>query len=221
MGVVKAPALSMEASGNIGGICFSRWRSLKIARSPWTGTVPNTGKQVAQQANLIAVAQAWSGTLNAAERSSWDGRASTVVWKDRFGDAYRPNGYQLYLKWNIRRKVMSLTIMTRAPGAQEWVDVEGMRATVVEPGQWVVVYPWDSAHNFLASYGTEVEKAGPYDGGGRKPIAGEWRFLVRKIPPAAYADNDIIIGKWYWWRGRQIMEFGDVGNWFPIQRVIT
>lgn len=215
--IVKGPALSLAASGNLGPVCFSRWRTLAIARDVWTGTVPNTGKQVIQQGHLTQVAQAWGGTLTAAQRQTWHDRAETVLWRDRMGDQYIPTGYQLFMKWNVRRRVMGLTIMTDAPMLQEWVFVFKLTVTP-DPGvpctrMWL--RPGDAG--LVDSYGIEYWKAGPYDSGGRAPIAGEWLFLSRKVPPAYYRDNDVIVDKWYWYRARAVAEFGDVQNWFYKQ----
>lgn len=214
MAIVKGPALSLRASGNLGAICYSTWRGLAIARDVWTGTVPNTAKQVAQQVYLTAVAQAWGGSLTEGERETWNERALTETWTDRMGDPYIPSGYQLFLKWNIRRKVMGLAILITAPGSQEWVwiDLFAVQALV---GQIAMrLRDFGAVGTELTSYGTEYYKAGPYDSGGRRPIDGEWRFLIRKVPPALVFDNAVVPGKWYWYRGRQVSEFGGVGNWW-------
>lgn len=219
MAIVKGPALSLAASGNLGTICYSRWRSLAIARDVWSGTVPNTGKQVTQQGYLIGVAQAWGGSLSPGQRETWKERAKEVIWTDRMGDPYIPSGYQLFMKWNIRRKVMNLVIMSEAPGIQEWVMVGELRLGFDPVGQLIFmrVSKVLGAGVNVESYGVEYWKAGPYNSGGRKPIDGEWRFLRREVPPSAYLDVDFIANKWYWYKGRAIAEFGDVQNWFTKQ----
>lgn len=221
MAIVKGPALSIQASGNLGPICFSRWRGLAIARDVWTGTVPNTTKQVIQQGYLTTAAQAWGGTLTAAERQTWNDRAETILWRDRMGDQYIPTGYQLFMKWNVRRLVMTLTIMKDAPMLQEWVYVYKLFATPYpgEPAVRMWLRPGDTG--LVQSYGIEYWKAGPYDSGGRNPIEGEWRFLVLKVPPAYYKDSDVIVDKFYWYRARAVAEFGDVQNWFYKQIDLT
>ena len=215
--IVKAPALSIDASGNVGGICYSKWRSLSIAKSAWTGTVPNTTKQIAQQVILTAVSKDWGQTLNIEERKTWSNLAKAIVWSDRFGSPYIPNGYQLFMKWNIRRKVMGLAIMKVAPSVQEKVYVKMLAIQVLMATLRIKINLLKSWYFEHEGYGTEYYKAGPYDSGGRSPIEGEWRFLDRQIPPNNYWDMAVVINKWYWYRGRQISEFGDVGNWFQEQ----
>lgn len=217
MAIVDGPALSLRASGNLGAICYAPWRSLKIARDVWTGTVPNTAKQVTQQGYLTTVSQAWGGTLTADERETWNGRAKTVIWSDRLGNPYIPNGYQLFMKWNIRRLVMGLAILTTAPGAQDWETVEYLYTTYNVGGAYAQAKLLDWGAGYPSSYGLEYYRAGPYDSGGRNPIEGEWRFKKRTVPPNRYNDTTVVALKWYWYRARQIAQYGDVGNWFEGQ----
>lgn len=217
MAIVKGAALSLQASGNLGDICYSTWRGQQIARSTWTGTVPNTVKQVTQQGFLSITAQYWGGTLTGIQREKWTRRARTVVWKNRFGDDYIPSGYQLFMKWNIRRLVMGLVIMNIPPQPQEWVDTdEFLVVSVVLEGLISINLVKDPAHQ-NEGYGNEYYRAGPYTSGGRKPIEGEWRFVNRQVPPVRYKDFDVEPNKWYWYRARVIAEFGDVQNWWEAQ----
>lgn len=217
MAIVKGPALSLKASGNLGAICYSSWRSLAIARDTWTGTVPNTAKQVAQQNRIIEVAQAWGQTLSPVKRQTWVERALEVVWSDRFGEPYIPTGYQLFMKWNVRRRVMGLSILLAAPVLQEWVYVLELVVTPYPGTPCTRMWLFWTDGGLVESYGIEYWKAGPYDSGGKHPLAGEWRFMVRKVPPAYYKDSNVILNKWYWYRARAIAEYGDVQNWFQQQ----
>jgi len=217
MAVVKGPALSLRASGNLGAICYSRWRSLAIARDVWTGTQTSSPEQLVQRGYFTEVTQAWGQTLTAEQRETWLERAVTVLWRDRMGDTYVPTGFQLFMKWNVRRRVIGLTILTDAPMLQEWVFVFQLVTTPDAGVPCVRMWLRPGMTGLVDSYGIEYYKAGPYNSGGRSPIAGEWAFLARKIPPAYYKDSDVIVGKWYWYRGRAIAEFGDVQNWFQEQ----
>ncbi|MBA7661772.1 hypothetical protein ES703_69792 [subsurface metagenome] len=190
---------------------------MAIARDVWTGTVPNTPKQVTQQGNLSAVALAWGVQLSPGQRETWYDRAKTVVWRDRMGEQYIPTGYQLFMKWNIRRKVMGLSILTDAPITQAWVYIEELELLANVPMSYIQMTLWKTVSQAAESYGVEFYKAGPFDSGGRRPIAGEWLFLARKVPPSTNYDYDVVFGKWYWYRGRAIAEFGDVQNWFQEQ----
>lgn len=217
MAICEGPALSLRASGNVGTLCYTTWRGLSVVKDAWTGTVPNTSKQLVLQGYMTTVSQAWGGLLTPAERASWERRATSVVWQGRFGRPYVPNGYQLFIKWNMRRKLMGLTIMQKAPAEQERVYIDNLRCTVHSSEPATLLWLMKSAYVVIDGYGIEYYKAGPYDSGGRKPIAGEWLFRSRKVPPDYLVDYNVIPGKWYWYRARAITEFGDVSNWFQKQ----
>jgi len=219
MAIVKGPALSIEASGNLGAICYSKHGSLQIARAVWTGTVPNTTKQVVQQGFLKTASQAWGSISFGCDRDSYNNLAKSIVWRDRLGSPYIPSGYQLFMKWNIRRLVMGLGLMVKAPPIQEWVDVKELVIFwhAVGPKFIMRLVRTVTPVQYPESYGVEIYKAGPYNSGGRNPIEGEWRFLTSMVPPTTYYDTDINSTKFYWYRARAIVEFGDVQNWFEEQ----
>lgn len=218
MALVRNPVFSTEASGNVCGINFTRWRGLAVARCAWSGTVPNTTLQVEQQDILIIVAGNWGNLLTTAQRNTYTESAKQVRWTGRLGDPYIPNGYQLFMKLNIRRLVIGLGVMLTAPPVQEWVYVHDMTAASVPGAKITVKLRSHASGTLVQSYGVEYYRAGPYVSGGRRPIDGEWRFKSRKVPPAQYVDTDVNLNEWYWYRARQISEFGDVGNWFEIQK---
>lgn len=217
MGIVENPALSTRASGNVCGINYTSWRGLAIARCAWTGTVPNTAKQVTIQGFLTAVSQDWGQTLSAAQRDRWAAVAKDIRWVDRLGRSYIPSGYQHFMKLNMRRRVMGLVIMQEPPGAQEkpYANVLSFFINLGIPRLDVRLRLGVGID--IDGYGVEYFKAGPFDSGGRRAIAGEWRFLAREVPPSDYSDFAVVLNKWYWYRGRSISEFGDVGNWFERQ----
>jgi len=217
MGIVVGPAFSIAASGNISGICFQPVNGRTIAKAPWSGTVPNTAKQITQQGYLKSVAENWGQLLSAAERLTWERRAETVKFQGRLGVSYTPSGYQLYMKWNIRRLVMGLGMMSVAPGMQNWEHVEYLAVGWDAPNVRFFNRLSKSYGVNVDSYGVEFYRAGPFNSGGRKPIAGDWRFYIRKVPPAPMADYSVVANKWYFYKARQVAEFGDVGNWFVGQ----
>jgi len=221
MAIVKGPGMSLQASGNVCGLNYTTWRGLQIVRCAWTGTVPNTAKQLVQQGYLTVVAQAWGSTLTADQRDTYHRSARSIIWKDRFGDDYIPSGYQLYMKLNTRRKAMGLGIMTTAPPKQEFVEVNFLNVESFLESGWIAMNLRVTLGQVISSYGTEYYKAGPYNSGGRRPIEGEWRFLKRKVPPSAYIDTAVSPNLWYWYRGRAISEFGEVQNWFQVQMQFT
>lgn len=217
MAIVKAPALSLDASGNVGPICFVKWRGTNVARDTWTGTYPGTDKQIAANNRLTAVAQFWGSVGTTVDRDAWERYAETVTLINRLGERYIPTGYGIYMKLNLQRARWSLPILDEPLPRIEPEDPGVILSRLVlDPHQlqYVLGVGFSDPHD---GYGSEYHIAGPYDSPGRKPIAGEWRWLSKHIPPFRSATHTIVNQKWYWGRARQIWASGWVGNWFIIQ----
>ena len=202
MAVVKGPALSIAASGNLGSICYSRWRGLQIARDVWTGTVPNTAKQIVQQALLKTCAQAWGGILNEEERESWRGLAREVTFRNRFGEPVHYSGYNLFVSRNLNRL--------------RWA-----RGISKKPGRVLNKLIWGSIHiepedagskirfmatNFPVGYQADLIEAwiaGPYTSGGRVAIEPEYKFITYDTKvPLSIVKSGLTPGVYYWGRMR-------------------
>jgi len=217
MAVVKAPALSLDASGNLGGICYSKWRSLNVARSPWTGTVPNTTAQQTIQGYLTAVSQTWSGGLSEAERQSWRNVARGLVRISRGMTKYVPSGYQYFVEVNmVRARLTQPLLKTPHTGFPEsgFEEVSLQWAT----GELKVIILIENVFKSpVTQFYVEVWRAGPFENGGRHAIAGEYRFL--KFWPSLVDgdDNTVLQLKYYWYKVRWVWEFGVSGNWFERQ----
>lgn len=216
MAIVKNPALSSEASGNLGGICYSRWRELQIARAAWTGVVPNTPAQQTYQNCLDMAARWWSDFLSSAMRQAWRELATTMRWKSRLGTEFQPSGYHLWMKWSMQRCVLGLTL-------QVWPQTPEVQAY---PTTFHVVYNiWADRirldmRDWVGSgdpYAIQYWRAGPYDGGGRRALQGEYRLKVNWTNPVAnfqWFDLDVVLNKWYWYKARFVREWGEVGPFF-------
>lgn len=218
MAIVKNPALSMDASGNLGGICYSKYRGVNVARDTWTGTYPGTSKQLAQNALMTTVSQAWGSAGSTVDREAWEIYARTVQLKNRLGSLYIPTGFGIYMKLNLQRAKWGLSILNEPLLELEPKDPGTIfMHRYYTPDRWIVnlgTGVWVSH----AGEGTQYFKAGPFDSPGRKPIEGEWRHLQTRIPPEYGYSYDAIAGKWYWMRARQIWLSGWVGNFFNIQK---
>ena len=216
MAIVRAPALSLEASGNLGGLCYSRWRGLKIARDVWTGTYPGTAKQIAINTSMTTVSQAWGGTLTASQREAWVEAAREQTWKSKLGDDFIPAGYMYFMKLNLVRKFIGLPVKTLPP-----TKLTEVYADTFEP-YWEPYY--DDIRGRLMGFvtgsypdGVFYYRAGPYDSGGRRPIEGEWRYMTKKDPNYLFIDTDLVSYKWYWYRAKWYLNEGVTGNFFNAQ----
>jgi len=221
MAIVKAPALSIDASGNVGGICYSKWRGLQIAKAAWTGTVPNTPDQQVIQGYMTTASQAWSGTLSENEREAWSRAAQGQVRVSRVKTTYIPTGYQYFMQLNIQRLrqaagILSLPPVAMIPYGFTSISIEWNLAKV-----WVEVRFLEHLYTPPPAFQGEIWKAGPYDNAGRHPLEGEYRFLSFTALVGVYKDAAVVSTKYYWYKLRWIEENGRVGNWFEKQVYIT
>lgn len=75
---VHGPALSLEASGSLGGVVvFSRWKGRPYVRSLVTPHNPKSGSQVGVRAMFKFLSQQWA-TLNALAQATWETRAAAL-----------------------------------------------------------------------------------------------------------------------------------------------
>lgn len=221
MAVVKAPALSIDASGNLGAICYSKWRGLSIARDVWTGTVPNTTKQQVIQGYMTTASQAWSGTLTAAERDKWRAAARDQVRLSRVKTSYIPTGYQYFMQLNIQVLRQALGLKTVPPGKIKPYGFAKIAGYHEASGAWVVWYRSEPFTTVPPTHQCELWVAGPFDTGGRNPREQEYKF-IRYFPlnSTGWVSNPVN-HKYYWGRIRWVESSGRVGNWFVKQIYIS
>lgn len=219
MAVVKGPAFSIEASGNVGAINYTRWRGMAVVRAAWTGTVPNTPAQMVIQTYMKDTTQAWGGTLTEAERQAWREYAVNEVRTNRLGQIYTPTGYQVFTQLNVQRKIFLLLLMKLPPASKGtsmvgafsaiW-NIISLKVDVVIDG-WPVAYPPD---------GCQYWKAGPFMSPGYRALENEYRLEQTYRPAAAWADGNVISLRYYWYKARIIFDSGYVGNFFYDQEFI-
>lgn len=216
MAIVDAPALSLRASGNMGAICYSRWRGLKIARGVWTGTYDWTEKRLAVKGRMTTVSQAWGQVLSAAEREAWNEAAAEQVWKNKLGGDYIPIGYQYYLKLNLVRAFIDLPV-AKLPPARHYPVLALEFKPYWYAGTKTIKGKLEGYVTGESPDGVLYDRAGPYDSGGRVALPGAYRFFWKKSHAARFTDYDLISWKWYWYRAKWFLNSGVVGNWFYAQ----
>ncbi len=220
MAVVKGPAMSIAASGNLGPICYSRWRELAIARDVWTGTVPNTPDQQTYQGILTIMAQAWGGLLSEEERQAWRNEARVAVFRSRFGEPVHYSGYILFVSRNmVRRRWISgyLFKPEKDKGFMIWYDVMMQYNLPVGKFEW-------RHYNIPSGKRPDILEAwiaGPFDSPGRVALENEYRYHHFKTPgvgtiwKSMSSDN-----KWYWMRMR-MGDFSGVVSPFQTRQVFA
>jgi hypothetical protein len=214
MAIVKAPALSLEASGNLGSINYTRHRGKAVARAVVTRVDPNTTLQQTRRAAFGTIATAWSGILSDAQRSAWAAYALEFKFIDRLGQPFTPNGYQIYMRTNLYLVTTGQSSIDDPPilNQDENADRIYLNWRPVIPIMDIWLY--NSSGTTVQSEGIQVWRTETYLPVGRRPIEPDWRFLANQMPSGRVQDNTVTTSKRYWYRARTISKAGIVGNWF-------
>lgn len=216
MAIVIAPAMSMQASGNVGSINFTRWKGVNVARTTYVYTDPNTGKQQSQRGKLEYLAIAWGVLLSAANRQTWNNRAAEVVFKNRLGGEYQPSGYQVFMKWNLQLAVIGDAHNYDAPVGIVSQLIDKLYIAGADPGK--VIYKLvDFTGNNITCRAAVYFRAGPFTSGGRRPIMPEYRLQKVSKPPTSVADTGLDVNNYYWYKGFGVLVNGQRTNAFESQ----
>lgn len=79
MAIVKGPAMSLDASGKLGGaIVYSKWKGRNYVRALVTPANPKSGAQTGFRSSMKFLAQNWT-TLTAGEQATWIDRAADMI----------------------------------------------------------------------------------------------------------------------------------------------
>ena len=108
-------ALVTQASGSVGGMTFSRNRYGMYTRAKGLPVNPNSEQQQAVRQIFSALASAWNGVLDSAERAGWDDYAAQMVWSDSLGEPIKLTGQSVYAQCNTPRLQAGLTRVDTAP----------------------------------------------------------------------------------------------------------
>jgi len=215
--LVIAPFHSIDASGTVSGVNVTKWRGLHVARTPLTVSWTPSAKRTAQQNRLKTVAQAWGAIAGTVNRDAWERYAETIRLQNRMGVEYIPTGFGIFMKLNLQRVVLGLSVLDEPLPKEEPEDPGSLKTGWSISWSKIWFNLGFTQHNSHNGYGTEYFVSPGYTSEGRKPIESEWLFLLKKVPPAYYVIYGATTGLWYWIRARQVWESGWVGNWFVAQ----
>lgn len=101
MAVVRTGALVADVRGKLGDYAYARNRGGLYVRTIGTVTQPGGARQTAVQNAMKFLAQAWGGTLSAAQRERWTGVAAQQMMPDRWGGVHPLTGKELFIKLNF------------------------------------------------------------------------------------------------------------------------
>ena len=116
MAIVKGPCHSELASGNMGSVCYSRWRGRAVARDVWSGTVPNTSGQVEVQGYLAEAVLKWRTVLTLEQADAWRSYAEEHPVVDRLGDIRASTGFNRF---------RTSSLMMSSQSSRPWIMAVG------------------------------------------------------------------------------------------------
>jgi hypothetical protein len=108
MAIVKGPAMSLDASGSLGGaIVFSKWKGRNYVRALVTPANPRSGSQTGFRQSMKFLSQNWAG-LSAGEKATWLTRAQDMI----------VSNFNAYTSYNQKRWRNFLTPSKEDPAAE-------------------------------------------------------------------------------------------------------
>lgn len=115
MAVVKYGGGVTQISGSIAGTVFARNRYGNYTRPRTKPVNPNSALQVVIRSSLSFLAEAWHGTLTAAQRTAWATYAAAVAMKNRLGETIYLTGFNHFIRSNTILKSQGLTLVDDGP----------------------------------------------------------------------------------------------------------
>lgn len=207
MAIVIAPALSMDASGNVGSINYTKWRGRNVARTTYTYTDPNTTAQQSARAKLTYLADYWGSTLTAAQRQTWAERAAEVKLPDRLGRLYNPTPFNLFISWNLQLAQIADLPYNSAPLGREKTAIEELELAAT-------AFPGEVKTRLVKAAGIDVDcravmykLAGPFDSPARRPILPEYVVEGYEKPPTTHFIYGLL-AKYYWVKAYGVFQSG-------------
>lgn len=180
MALIKFGGGVVQMAGSIAGTTFARNRYGNYARARTKPVNPNTDRQQEVRSAVAFLADRWSQTLDAAQRTAWNLYASNVTMKNRLGESIQLSGFNHYIRSNTPLKQVGQAIHDDGPTVFELPAKDptfGFTATE-DPNQ--ITYTWDSLLNWCAEDGAMILV---YEGQPQNPqrnfFGGPWRFLGR------------------------------------------
>lgn len=118
MALIVPGSLVSDVRGSIGTETYSRNQGGLYVRTRAGPIGAPTAKQLNRQAAMTALSQAWSGTLNEAQRDTWRQYAHAFPGRNRWGNPTQTNGYCRFVAVNYLNYIRDTAIITNtAPTA--------------------------------------------------------------------------------------------------------
>lgn len=114
MALVKFGAGISEMRGKEGGVVYSRNAYGAYQKTKVSPTNPQTTLQQTVRGRLQSISQSWNG-LTQGGKTGWDDLGAIATRVNVFGDTTNYTGYGIFMRLNLNRLVLGLSLLTTAP----------------------------------------------------------------------------------------------------------
>lgn len=115
MALIKYGGGIVQMSGSIAGNTYARNRYGNYARARTVPTNPNTARQQLVRATIATLTVRWAATLTAVQRTAWNLYGSSVVMKNKLGEAVYLTGFNHYIRSNTIANMVPYPLVDDAP----------------------------------------------------------------------------------------------------------
>jgi len=195
---VSAPALSLDASGSLGGsLVFAKWKGRNYVRTLVTPSNPKSGPQVSVRAMMRALSQDWTN-LSTGDKADWQDRADQLI----------ASTFNAFCSYNLSRwrhfkapsKLDPATEVGAAPSAPTTTPSNGVREIQLSIADGATVPDWfwlifrSTVTGFTPSFSNLV------------------RVVKKTATPTLYIDTGLITGTPYYYRIKGTLATGVSGT---------
>jgi len=104
-----------QASGSVGGLCYSHNRGGMYTRSRAIPTNPGSPQQVAIRGFVATLTSLWNNVLTPTQRTAWDTYAEAVPLLNALGEPINVGGLAMYVRSNVPRLQAALDRVDDGP----------------------------------------------------------------------------------------------------------
>jgi hypothetical protein len=177
MALVKFGGGIAGYSGKIAGTVFARNRSGAYARNWAVPVNPGTTAQSIARSRFGQQSFQWS-LLTQANRTDWNGLASTMTRLNRLGESYVPTGRQIFLESSNNLALVGEPILTDAPISNVTPSLETQPTTQLQAKTVAGELDALTMDDLAAQSGIVIAiEAAPSNSGTKKNLNNQMRFI--------------------------------------------
>jgi len=182
MALIRFGGGVVQMSGSIAGNTFARNRFGNYARARTVPTNPMSARQVKMRGILSTLTTRWGDTLSAAQRTAWNLYGSSVVMKNRLGEAVHLTGFNHYLRSNAWRLDLGQTVVDAGPTTFTLPETDGTIAVTASAATQLVSVAFDDGKDWCTedNAGIMILEGSPQNAQ-RNYFNGPWRGRSAKM----------------------------------------